>query len=324
MKEIDRSKTRISLNQLGAYLRLSQWLLLIFAVGLAGCSVSSYGLEGKPTSRLKPFPGYAALTPLEREMADSMLAFALDHEALYSLIGNIKPISQTGYVFANGLVKDSTDQDGQAVVVSLEDGSVGQVLDELERWNRITKALSFGPYQFLIVPFRKTWNGRRNFQIAVCRTDLVDRLLSDRAAFFGQWGFVPGSDPAVLLTAVEFEETLDRYRAYGYLFGYPKHAVDFFVEAAREKEQTGEFVQRDFFQIPVHAKSSGYFTYAVPKHYQPIEQDSSLYYRSAAVLNNYRAIRPRYLDKDGRLNAVRLLTKYWKQKRFSAGNYQVP
>ncbi len=299
--------------QPGSYRRIPAWLLFLFAVCLAGCSVSGYGLDGKPVHRLKPFPAYKALSPLERAMADSMLAFALDHEALYSLIGNIKPISQTGYIFVNGLGKDSTDQNGQAVVVMPEQDSVRQVLDELERWNNITKALSFGPYRFIILPFRQTWNGRRNFQIAVCRTDLVDRLLSDHAAFFAQWGFVPGSDPAVLLTAVEFEDTLDRYRAYGYLFGYPKHAVDFFVEAAREEEQTGEFVHRDFFQIPVHARSNGYFTYAVPKDYQPIDRDSSLYYRSTAVLNRYRAMRPRYLDKNGRLKAVRLLRKYWKQ-----------
>lgn len=257
-------------------------------------------------------------------MADSMLAFALDHEALYSLIGDIKPVSQTGYVFSYGLEKDSTDQDGQATVVMPEQDSVRQVLQVLERWNSITTALSFGPYRFVIIPFRRTWNGGRNFQIAVCRTDLIDRLLVKRAAFFAQWGFVPGTDPAVLLTAVEFGEPLDRYRAYGYLFGYPKHAVDFFVEAAREEKRTGEFVERDFFQIPVHAKSSGYFTYAVPEGYQPVDRDSALYYRSAAVLDRYRSMRPRFLDKGGRLNAVRLLRNYWKRVEHSAMDYPAP
>jgi len=312
---MNRSKTMMSVDHSSSHQRLLPLLLLLLAVGLAGCSVSRYGPEMTP--RLKPFPGYKTLSPAEREMADSMLTFALDHEALYSLIGDIKSISQTGFIFADGLGKDSTDLDGQAIVVSPDQDSIRHFLDALEQWNRITKALSFGPYQFIIVPFRHTWNNRRHFQITVCRTDLIDRLLSDRADFFAQWGFVSGTDPAVLVTAAEFEDPLDRYRAYGYLFGYPKHAVDFFVEAAREEKRTGEFVQRDFFQIPVHAKSSGYFTYAVPKGYQPVDQDSSLYYQGGAVLDKYRAMRPRYVDKNGRLNAVRLLKKYWKNVRHS-------
>lgn len=245
-------------------------------------------------------------------LADSILGHALDHEALFSLLGDLKPMSSIGYALSYPLGKDSLQFDGQGYVVNLHDESTQLSLKELNRWNRVLDALSFEHYQFLLIPFKQVWDGNRNMQILICRTDLLDKLLEAQAAFFAQWGFVPGCDPAVVLTAVEFEQRNDRYRAYGYLFGYPEHAVDFFVDASIHKQKTDEFVARSFFHIPVFAKEKGYFTYALPEDFKPLAKDSVLLQNASVLLKQYQSIRPAYVNKEGKLEAIRLFRDWWK------------
>ena len=112
---------------------------------------------------------------------------------------------------------------------------------------------------------------------------------------------------------MEFEERNDRYRAYGYLFGYPEHAVNFFVEASISEKETGEFVTRDFFSIPVAVGKTGYFTYATPKGYTPIEVDSAIYRAAVSTLDQYISLKPKYSDIDGEVDAVRLISDFWKR-----------
>lgn len=145
-----------------------------------------------------------------------------------------------------------------------------------------------------------------------CRSSRRVVIVRDQA-FWAQWGFVPNTNPAVILTANEFEERLDRYRGYGYLFGYPEHAITFFVEAARTEDSTKQFVERDFFQIPVFSSQTGHFTYAIPKGYTPTEVDSALYRRATATLQRYKAVRPHFISQDGRLNASELLRELLKK-----------
>ena len=287
-------------------------LLLIVQV-VTGC-VKVPTTRSLPAASSLPFPNYETLTGEDKARADTLLATALDHEALYSLMGDLKPVSSIGFALSYPLGKDSTQIIGQEHIVNTGADSIQTFLAELESWNRVLDALTFDRYRFLLVPFKKVWDGERDLQILVCRTDLVDSLLAARDSFFAQWGFVPGTDPAVLLTAIEFEEKSDRFRAYGYLFGYPQHAVDFFVAADLEKEKTGDFVKRSFFHIPVHAKTSGHFTYALPEGFQPLPRDSARYYRAKEILEGYRQVRPRFIDAAGNLKAVELYRDWWHKR----------
>jgi len=284
----------------------------------AGCrQVPSATTSNVPSDDI-PFPEYESLTGKDRERADSLLSKALDHEALYSLMGDMKPISSIGFAHSYPLGKDSTQKDGQQKIVEVGIDSIKTAMEELESWNRVLAALSFDDYQFLLVPFKQVYKGKRNLQILLCRTDLIDSLLVAQSPFFAQWGFVSGTDPAVLLTAIEFEEKHDRYRAYGYLFGYPQHAVDFFVEASLEQEATGEFVKRSFFSIPVHMRETGYFTYALPEDSTPLPLDSAKYYQASEILEEYRQLRPSFIDEGGHLKAVELYRNWWRRKTVGA------
>lgn len=284
---------------------------------LVGCKQTSSLIQQPLASNSVPFPAYENLSDLDKERADTLLAKALDHEALYSLMSDLKPMSSIGFALSYPLGKDSTQTDGQHDIVPIKLDSIQTALAELRSWNRVLKALSFDDYQFLLVPFKQVWEGKRNLQILLCRTDLLDSLLLVHAPFFSQWGFTSGIDPAALLTAIEFEQKHDRYRAYGYLFGYPRHAVDFFVQASQEQQRTGEFVQRSFFHIPVHASESGYFTYALPKDFQPLALDSAKYYQASGVLEKYRELRPQFVNTAGNLKAVELYRNWWKRKNES-------
>lgn len=282
---------------------------------LIGCGSTSGLSDRTQRNRSKPFPGYEGLSDSDRVLADSLMAYALDHEALYSLMADLKPMSSVGFPLAYPLGKDSTQMDGQHQIVATQSDSIQTALADLQRWNRVLRALSFDRYQFFLIPFRKTRHEERYLQMLLCRTDLLHQLLARQAPFFAQWGFVPGTNPAVVLTAVEFEEKHDRYRAYGYLFGYPEHAVDFFVEASQEQEESGVFVERSFFQIPVHARESGYFTYALPEDFHPLPIDSTTYYQAANVLKEYRALRPKYINKKGHYNPIKLYRNWWRKHK---------
>ncbi len=293
-------------------------LIILFTLALILSACSSISNKQKPFSASRhtiPFPGYEQLTEEEQILADSIIGHALDHEALYSLLGDLKPMSSIGFALSYPLGKDSLQFDGQRFVVNLQDDSTQLNLNKVNSWNRVLDALSFENYQFLLIPFKKVWDGNRNMQILICRTDLLDKLLETQAPFFAQWGFVPGYDPAVILTAIEFEQKNDRYRAYGYLFGYPDHAVDFFVDASIHNQKTDEFVKRSFFNIPVFANEKGYFTYALPEDFIPIKKDSMLLKEASVVLKQYQSIRPAYVNKKGKLEAIRLFRDWWKRSK---------
>jgi hypothetical protein len=285
-------------------------LPIIFLLVLVSCSAT----RNIGTNAKTQLWDLSQLSTEELKMANELLTYGLEHEALYTLLDTLKPISSLGYALSFPLAKNSEMKDGDKAVVSLEADSSKMALDELKKWNNVLEALSTEDLKFLLVPFKQTRKGKRNLQILVCRTDKMNSLISSKAHFFGQWGFTANSNLATVLTTIEFESRNDRYRAYGYLFGYPEHAVDFFVSASISEEETGEFVNRNFFSIPVAKGESGHFTYAIPKDYIPDQRDSSIYFQAIHTLNKYNMIKSQYTTESGALDAISLITDYSKSQ----------
>ncbi|OZI08475.1 hypothetical protein BWI93_08735 [Siphonobacter sp. BAB-5385] len=246
------------------------------------------------------FAGYEALNPSEKRWADSLLHYALDHEALYTLADTLKPISTVkSFAFT---VEDSTLSEGTAEVALNQ-----AALDSVRSLQRILKALSGPELEFVLMPFHQLYERHRRYlDVVVCRRSVLDRKLRQYAPFFGQWGLTEGASAGMVVLLTEYEAPHDRYRAYGYLFGYPKHAVDFFVQASQQQKKTSQFVKRDFFHIPTHNAKQGYFTYAVPKGYRAAAIDSVIYQRAMHTLNRYRKQRMHYVTPQG-LKAIDLL-----------------
>ncbi|MDR0536475.1 MAG: hypothetical protein LBH04_00250 [Tannerellaceae bacterium] len=242
---------------------------------------------------------------------DSVLQHGLDHEALYTLLGNVKPMSSLinlSFPVAN------TDTSLKVSGEILTREKHGAYLDRIRMVQEAINHIQIPDIKVVMLPYAAPGSsGRRMIQISVLRISALDSLLKERENFFGQFGLVPGTDPAVVVNTVEFSDRYERLRGYGYLFGYPDYAVDFFVRAFQTHDRTKQFVERNFFQIPVYSADDGYFVYAYPKEAKPTaEVDSVLYYKAANVLEQYKKVRSNYLNPDSSVQAYKLLKDFNK------------
>ncbi|MBX3239251.1 MAG: hypothetical protein KIT80_18360 [Chitinophagaceae bacterium] len=268
---------------------MNRILLVIIIFIAASCTTTKQ-------SRITGYPGF------DQALADSMFAYALDHEAIYTLLDTLKPISSVKFLRYR-VAADSATAAGAEKIVRHD-----SLLHPIAAYQKICHAFSRGDWQFVLNPFARTDDGYRNIEIYVVRRSRFRQLLEQKSHFFGQWGFTPDADPATVLPVIEYEKKYDRYRAYGYLFGYPDYAVDFFVDAAVQSDRDTSIglVPRDFFAIPVWERPTGHFTYAMPKGHQPDETDSILYRKAVITLEQYKKERGRYINEQGGFNATAL------------------
>jgi len=273
-------------------------ICLFTSVFTVSCSTARYA-ESKTARNL-----YQQLSPADRQLADTLIKKVLDNEGLYTVIGKLKPMSSVTELYVKVAAKDTTFRGARSVTDTLSAD-----LQKLKRYQHIVNALQFGDLRFMMSPYKASQKEQRVMQISVHRKSLIDSLLRVNASFFGQFGFVPGMRPEILVNTTEYEQQYNRYRAYGYLFGYPEHAVTFFTEASISESRNGVFVKRDFYQIPVFSGKQGHFVYAVPQGYIATTIDSALYHRAVAALALYEKERARFMNADGSVQYYALLQK---------------
>jgi hypothetical protein len=209
-------------------------------------------------------------------LADSLAKEILENEGLYTVASGLKPMST---VLQFDFQIDTLSQeflDQKAVEASLN--SFQSALGLLENEN----------IKFIILPFKSIYGDKRTFQILVLHQESIEEKIKEYSSFFLKRGILPETPIHQILSIVEFGEKYERYQAYGYFFGYPEHAVSFFVNASLSYEKTNEFVERDFFQIPVASNEEGHFVYAVPKGYEPSEIDLRIRQDANEILSYYK------------------------------------
>ncbi|MFN3596437.1 MAG: hypothetical protein ACK41D_04100 [Rubricoccaceae bacterium] len=278
---------------------------LVAALVLGGCRATlpqDVSVRGPSAEITDGCFDLRVLPAADRAYADSLLGAALDREALYTYAAPIKPISSVAMLRLPVARPDSVPEGAREQARAAPGAQAAA-----ERFYRVAAALRCGPVETVVVPYRAAFGSERALQMTAVRRDRLDEILARDAPFWLQFGIVPGADAHLVVSVVEHAAAADRWRGYGYLFGYPEHAITFFVEAGREGMVTGEIVPRDFFHIPVHVRESGHFTYAVPRGYTPTETDSVLYRHGTAVLAEYRARRAAFLRPDSTLRAADLL-----------------
>jgi hypothetical protein len=52
--------------------------------------------------------------------------------------------------------------------------------------------------------------------------------------------------------------------------------------------------------------------YALPEDFKPLAKDSMLLQEASVLLKQYQSIRPAYVNKEGKLEAIRLFRDWWK------------
>lgn len=286
---------------------------IVTAFLLTGCASIGPDLAQEETASWQEEPCFPVeqLNDDDRALADSLMQDAVNYQALYTLVGDLKPMSTL-------VQKRFTLARPDSVVAGVRDAMKGEAAqaayNDADQLHRVADALSCGAVQTVVVPFNATREGNRTVQTLLVDQHTFERTLEDDAPFWGQWAFTPNADPATIITTVEHEASLDRFRGYGYLFGYPEHAVTFFVEAARTGEDEDIFVERDFFHIPTAKAETNRFTYAVPKGYVPAEPDSAIHRRAMEILTVYRERRAHHIEQNDTLQPVELLREWYREE----------
>lgn len=225
------------------------------------------------------------LTPEQIKSSDEILLKILDGAGLYTLLG-LKPIT-SGFFSARIPTSGSSQQKRETE------------LQNTDEFRRLIPSLTIpGVTSVAAIPYAETFNGERSIEGFIFHRASVSAQVAKNASLFGQWGTTPRSEPTEIIQSFEQDESVQRFRAFGILFGYPKHAIDFFVNAELEKQETATFVARDFFQIPTFSSPTGQFVYAVPTGYVPTAEDLKLLADAENILSYYKSIRDLYIGPD--------------------------
>lgn len=256
------------------------WLLLVFAAPAGG--------QAPPgVARADCFP-LDRLAPPLRERAESLLLDLLDREGLYTFAG-VKPVSDNFWTTRFRL--DPPD------------------LGEVETVRQALAAFRCGDEFYAdVLVFDHVDHGTRFASACFVHRSALRQLIQRRADVFGRLGLTPTSHPAEILVTVERRrDPAERWRAFGLLFGYPEHAIEFFVRAGLHQRETGEFIERDFLHIPTHRARQGNFVYAVPKRHRERDEDRALRERCEPILADYRCRREKYIgaEKPGVVELIR-------------------
>lgn len=269
-------------------------LFLLLGPVPAGLAVGQQQLVGRdPAAVLRSdcFP-LEKLPEAERALAEQTLLDALDSEALYTLVGGIKPVSE-GF-WNRWLVVEQPD------------------LAELESMRRALSVFRCGDeYVADVLVYENSREGQRYLSAWVAHRPSQRRMLEREAQFFGGLGISTATPPGEVMMSIErTQDPAARWKGLGLLFGYPRHAVDFFVAAGLHQRESGEFVERDFRQVPVFEGEAGRFVYAVPRLAPELPADVELLERCRPILARYRELRESHIG-EGKPGVVALLRDWF-------------
>lgn len=262
--------------------RLLTFALAILAVGPA---VRAGGVPRKQCFPVEELP-----PPLRAE-AERVLLEALDREALFTLVGGLKPVSEG---FWSAQWEDAAGDGGR-----------------VDETRRVLRALRCGDAIHCdVLVFAATADGKRTAHAYAANAASVRAKIAEDSPFWLRLGITPHSHPAAVLPTADRAAPSDRFRGFGYAFGYPRYAVDFFVAAAESEERTGRFVPRDFVNVPTFTADRRRFIWAVPEGHREVEEDRAVRAAAAAILAAYRQRRAHYIGA-GKPGVVALMRDWY-------------
>ncbi|RYG35257.1 hypothetical protein EON81_13295 [bacterium] len=207
-----------------------------------------------------------------------MLLKALDSEALYTIVGGLKPMS-SGWVSSRFEVDKSDLREAE---------EIRQILRTFRVGDEVSASL---------VPFWRVFDGKRYLDGAIFHRPSMAEVVQRHASFFGFYGITPSSSGEQIVASFETDATSRRNFGYGVLFGYPLHAVRFFVDSTEKERQDGKLVPRDFLSIPTFVGEANHFVYAVPKGHIVNDDDRALREKATPILATYKEMRAKYIGK---------------------------
>jgi hypothetical protein len=214
----------------------------------------------------------------------------LDGEALFTVSGGLKPVSE-GFWQTSFPASQATS-------------------DHVEAVRKTLAGLPLGPdLETGVLVYASAFEGKRSASAFVAHTPSLKALIERREDVFGPIGVTAKSSAQAVMEAIDKAPRSARWRAFGLVFGYPEYAVEFFVTAGEEQDRTGQFVKRDFLNVPTFGGERGRFVYAVPKGHAERDEDRELMAKAEPILTKYRAWRAVYVD-ELKLGGVALLSTW--------------
>ncbi|MFO0911160.1 MAG: hypothetical protein U0794_22950 [Isosphaeraceae bacterium] len=237
------------------------------------------------------------LEPELRPRAEALLLKMLDSEALYTIVGGLKPVSSSFWWSRF----DTKSPD----------------LNRLDETRKLLSIVRCGDaYHADLLVFAAVHEGKRHAHAWVASRPALRRELTRHAPFFAPYGLSPESHPIEVIEKMEHAPTSDRLRASGYLFGYPEYAVDFFVKADQDRSASPnkKLVPREFLSLPTFSSATNKFVYAVPRGHQLRDEDRALRSSTEPVFQEYRRRRALYIG-EGKPGVVALLRDWFDDGR---------
>lgn len=287
-------------------------------------------VNAQSVSRNECFP-FEKLSSEQRTKAEALLLKALDGEALYTIIGGLKPMSSSfqSIRVQVDLPRIELAEAEKAInelgskkeeeLSSAEKSRLNQAKqtverkESLEKINETKEIFEYwrcGDQLFAdIHHYSQVYEGKRFFDTVVFSRPSLQRMLTEKADFFSRIGITPASHPLEVLFAVEYNQSSQRFAGYGYLFGYPDYAVRFFVQASDDEKFTGKFVERSFLSLPTFAGQNR-FVYATPKGHVENEVDKELKAKAVKIFNEYKRRRDEYIG-DGKKGVVAMMRDWF-------------
>lgn len=266
------------------FLLAACWLHCALAECIPAQEEAVVAADREPSKLLSDAVPRDIFLPLEslaehtRQLSEELLLKALDSEAFYTLVGQLKPVSEGFW-------------GGYFSVEPADLTEIEQVRAALRPWNV--------PNMFFadVLVYESVQHGQRYASAYLIHLPSFRKLIEQESEFFTRWGITANTPPGEVMLAIErSRQPDDRWRGFGLVFGYPRYAIDFFVTAGMHQRTTGEFVERDFRQIPTFASPSGRFVYAVPKLSSTNAEELAIQRRAALLLSEYKRLRPQYID----------------------------
>jgi hypothetical protein len=270
---------------------------LTLAAGCAASRQQPVAVQAAPPAPVAQtaacFP-VESLSPEDRLVAERLLLAIGDSEALYTLANGLKPMS-SGMITS---VRVSPDVDRTALAA-------------LEQRRRVAVRLTCGEVGVFVQVFAAASTSdagvtTRSFEVVTFHRASLAATVRRHADYFTALGITAAADPVQVVMAVEHAPRADRWRGYGYLFGFPDDAVDFFVRAGVEGDDAKKTIPRDFRRIETWTKFGGKdgtpalsnFVYAVPKGAPETAADTQLREAAERIYRIYAERRPRFIKPD--------------------------
>jgi hypothetical protein len=243
-------------------------------------------------SRCECFPTERLPADL-RAKSEALLLKALDSEALYTIVGGLKPMSSGFASFKFSVEKPDLAQ-------------IEETRRLLSVWRCGDRLYADVHHFAAIYDDEKTKEKIRFAEAFIFNRPTLSARIGQYQDFFAPYAITPSAHPAEVLMTIDHSQQSHRWRGLGYLFGFPLYAVDFFVTAGEEERRTGKFVERDFYSISTFVAAERHFVWAVPKGHEEREEDLAIKSRAALILAEYQKRRARYIGP-GKRGVVKML-----------------